>query len=129
MRWVAAAVAAALVAGGVLLLRSETMSRHARSASGTRTEVVVEARTKNEEPSSTIEEMTRALVLTCRLEVDAELRSTALAMVDDRAYRFALTPALDASDELQLRGCLEDIRIDHLQVDVISLERSGRRSS
>lgn len=112
------AVAVAAVVAGVLFLRAETMSTHTESPPGSRTEVVVEAATWNNPRSATQAELTHAVVLTCRLEVDAELRTSALRPVGQRAYAFMLEPALDESDEKQLHGCLEDAMVDHVQLRV-----------
>lgn len=122
MRWIAGIVAAAIVVAGIVLLRAETMSTHTASLPGSLTHVIVEVDTKNRELSSTRREMVQALILTCRLEVDADLRSRGVPETHDDGYRFTLTPALDKSDRLQLRGCLEDMRIDHLQAEVVRME-------
>lgn len=121
-RALAMAVAAALLAAGVLFLRAETMSTHTPPRDGSRTRVSVQVATKNAEPSATEREMTRALVLTCRIEANSDLDDSGLRDAGPNTYRFTLTPALDQSDQLQLRGCLEDTRIDHLQLKVTALE-------
>ena len=122
-------VAAVVVVVGVVLLREQTMTRHQPGVPGTATEVIVSAATRNAEPASTVTELTRALVSTCRLEVDAEPISELERLSSkDRRYRLVLAPALDEFDERQLHGCLEDARINHLQLKVTRLRAisSGR---
>lgn len=122
MRWIAVLVGVALLAAGIVLLREETMSTHVEGRPGSRTAVVIVADTTNAERSSTERELAYALVVTCRLEVVAELTEDVLEEVRPHVYRFALTPALDESDEDQLVGCLEDMRIDHLQLEVVEID-------
>ncbi|HEV2810574.1 MAG TPA: hypothetical protein VGV93_09300 [Acidimicrobiales bacterium] len=122
-------VAAVVVVVGVVLLREQTMTRHQPGVPGTATEVIVSAATRNAEPASTVTELTQALVSTCRLEVDAEPISELERLSSkDRRYRLVLAPALDEFDERQLHGCLEDARINHLQLKVTRLRAisSGR---
>lgn len=119
-RGIVLAVAAVAVAVGVWFLREETMSVHVATPPGSRTEVVVEATTRNSEPSASEQELTRALVLACRLEVDAELGAEGIVELAPHTYAFALTPALDRSDGFQLRGCLQDLTIDHVLLQVVS---------
>ena len=121
-RNVAAAVAAMLVVIGVLVLRERTMSRHEPRVPGTATEIVVEAATNAGAAATT--EFTRALVGICRLEVDAELVSEPERVSDQHhRYRLVLAPALDEFDERQIHGCLEDARVNHLQLEVLTLRR------
>lgn len=126
MRAIAIAFATAAVAAGVLLLRAETMSTHVEAPPGSRTEVIVRVDTRNAESSATERELTYALVLACRLHVNAELRSSGLREVGPDTYGFTLSPALDESDQRQLHGCLEDTRIDHVQLAVARLENMVR---
>ncbi len=121
MRPIAAVVGLAVFVAGVLVLRAETLSTHVDTPPGSRTEVVIDAATKNAEPSATVPELAEALVLTCRLQVAAELIDEELREIEPSTFAFALTPALDESDRRQLIGCLEDARVDHLQADVVRL--------
>lgn len=119
-RGIVLAVAAVALAAGVWFLREETMSVHVATPAGSRTEVVVEAATRNSEPSASEQELTRALVLACHLEVAAELGPEGIVELAPHTYGFALTPALDRSDGFQLRGCLQDLAIDHVLLEVVS---------
>lgn len=128
-RNLAGMVAAIVVVVGVVLLREQTMTRHQPGVPGTATEVIVSAATRNNEPASTVTELTQALVSTCRLEVDAEpISELERLSSEDHRYRLVLAPALDEFDERQLHGCLEDARINHLQLKVTRLRAisSGR---
>lgn len=108
-------------AAAVLALREATLSTHQPVADGSRTRLVLEAETENGEARQSVDEMIEAVVLACRLEVTSDLAAPLEAMGDD-IFVAELTPALDQTNERQLRGCLEDWSIDHLLVDVISVE-------
>ncbi|QYG92275.1 hypothetical protein HC251_07360 [Iamia sp. SCSIO 61187] len=106
---------------GVLALREATLSTHAPDDPDSRVAVVVRADTERSEPGQSRAEMVEALFLTCRLEVTADVVGPIVDEGDGR-YRAVLSPALDATDERQLRGCVEDWTIDHLRVDVLGFE-------
>lgn len=108
-------------AAAVLALREATLSTHQPVADGSRTRLVLEAETENGEARQSVDEMIEAVVLACRLEVTSDLAAPLEAM-GDGIFIAELTPALDQTNERQLRGCLEDWSIDHLLVDVISVE-------
>lgn len=123
-RGVAGAVVAAALVAGVLVLRERTMTRHEPGVPGTATEVVVHAATRNAGPGVSTTELTRALMLTCRLEVEAEpVGNLERVAVDDHRYRLVLAPALDEFDERQLHGCLEDATMNYLQLEVLRLRQ------
>ena len=123
-RGVATAVAAVVIVVGVVVLRERTMTRHEPPVPGTATEVVVSAATRNAEPAATTTELTSALVLSCRLEVDAEpIGDLERLSTGDHRYRLVLGPALDEFDERQLHGCLEDARMNYIQLKVLRLAR------
>ena len=121
-RGITAAVAALAVVVAIAVLRERTMTRHEPGVPGTATEVVIHADTRNAVPSASTTELARALFLTCRLEVEAEpLTDLERQAGPTSRYRTVLAPALDEFDERQLHGCLEDARINHLQVEVVRL--------
>lgn len=119
-RGIVLAVATVAVVVGIWFLREETMSVHVATPPGSRTEVVVEAATRNAESSTSERELTEAMVFMCHLEVNAELGDEGILEVAPHTYGFALTPALDRSDRLQLQGCLQDFAIDHVLLEVVS---------
>lgn len=123
MRILVALVALALAAVGVQKLAEATMTRHSRTHPMSKLEVVVHADTKRYSPY-TLEEMTSSLILTCRLEVKADTFGEVEELPDDH-FRFTIQPALDEADQRQLHGCLEDARIDRLQLGVVSMDERG----
>ena len=109
-----------LLVVGVLYVRRATMSTNTDPVSGTRTEVVVEA-AKRREPAYTLEELTTALVTSCRIYVDSQVVEP-VTPVGTARYRVVFYPALNDSDQRELHGCLEDARLDHVLLDVVSME-------
>jgi hypothetical protein len=95
----------------------ETMSRHHDVVAGSTTEVVLHAELR-EGAEHELDEVVEGLVAACRLEVRSDVDPDAIESLGDGRYRFVLDPALDDSDRVQLRGCLQDMRIDHLRADV-----------
>lgn len=115
-----------LVAGvlGVAAVRDATLSTHQPAVPGSEVELVVSARSEGAEPGQSLPELVEALLLTCRLEVPADLASP-IRDDGDGQFRVTLAPALDKTDRRQLRGCIEDWTIDELMVDVVSFEDRG----
>lgn len=113
-----------VVVGGlaVVTMAEFTMSRERGIDPESRMAVTVEAQTRGETFFTRLE-MTRALFLSCRLEVNATPVSEAMAVLGPESFRFVVRPALNESDRRQLHGCLEDSRIDQLQLDVRNMER------
>ena len=105
---------------GVLSLREATLSTHSRVDPDSQVEIVLQAESRRAEPNQTLPEMVDALLLTCRLEVSSDLVGPVDAQGDGR-FRAVLQPALDETNQKQLRGCLEDWTIDSLRADVVSL--------
>ena len=65
--------------------------------------------------------MIEALVLTCRLEVPADLTGP-IRHQGGGQFLFTLGPSLDKTDRRQFRGCIEDWTIDQILVDVVSFK-------
>jgi hypothetical protein len=113
--------------GLALVLRwgfDETMSRHHEVLAGSTTEVVVRAELRDGAEHD-LDEVIEGLVATCHLEVRSDTDPDDIEVLGEGRYRFVLTPALDDSDRLQLRGCLQDWRIDHLRADVESMREAS----
>lgn len=108
-------VAAVAVAAGALLMRAELMTVHEGGRTGA-SEVVVGARTKG--APELLEPRARALITTCRLLVGSGLQDPALREVEPSVYAFRVEPALDEFDERELRGCLQDLRVEHVLLHV-----------
>jgi hypothetical protein len=105
---------------GVIALREATLSTHGRVDPDSRVEIVLDARSRHREFRQTLPEMVEALVLACRLEVSSDVVGPIRAEGDGR-FRAVLQPALDETNEKQLRGCLEDWTLDSLRADVVSM--------
>jgi hypothetical protein len=113
---------------GVVAVRDATLSTHQPPVPGSEVEVVVAARSEGAEQGQSLPELVEALLLTCRLEVPADLAGP---IQDDGGgqFRVTLAPALDKTDRRQLRGCIEDWTIDQLMVNVVSFEDSGTNAT
>lgn len=117
---VAVVALAALVAVGVYYVRAATIGRDTPPSAGSSLEVIVEADTVREPESATLE-MARAFINTCRLQVNSSVVEERFRRLGDDTFRFVLQPNLIERDQRQLRGCLEDARIQHLQLDVVTM--------
>lgn len=113
----------ALVASGaaIFLLRAETMTVNVEQPAGSRTDFVVEARTRSD--TRHLHEMTRGLVSVCRLLVNSDLVERSFHLRPDGVFTFSLEPALDKFDLREMRGCLQDTRVRHLLVEVRSVDQ------
>ncbi len=121
-RVVSVVVLVGVVALGVQRLALATMSRDVATEPSSRTEVVVRAAAVRE-PHYGLLEMTRALFLACRLQVTVDLVERAFERLSPATFRFVVQPALNESDRRQLHGCLEDARLEHLQLDVVAMRQ------
>lgn len=115
------AVGLAIGVVAVWALREATLSTHGRIDPSTQIELVIRARTEGGERGQSLDEMVEALLLSCRLEVTADIASP-IRDEGNGKFRVVLEPALDQTDRRQLRGCVEDWSIDHLRVDVLAFE-------
>jgi hypothetical protein len=104
---------------GVSALREATLSTHERVDPGSRLEVHIRARTEGGEPGQSLGEQVEALLLTCRLEVTADLDEPVREVTEDR-FLAVLAPALDETNRRQFKGCIEDFTIDHLRADIVA---------
>lgn len=102
----------------VLALREATLSTHQPVPHDSTIEVTFHA-DRGGAYRHTLQEMVEALVLSCRLEVVSDLVGEVEPLDHDR-FRAVLTPSMDQTNRRQFRGCMEDWRADHLQVDQLS---------
>lgn len=116
-------VVLALAVVGILLLRSELMTVHDPQPEGTRTEFVLQAETRLAPEHLT--EMTRGLVSVCRLLVNSDLVEASFTPIRQDVFSFAVEPALDQFDLREMRGCLQDTRVQRLKVKVREVRRAG----
>ena len=116
-----AATVLALIAAGVGLwfIRSATLSRDVAMPPRSRTEVVFAVATRHLE-KHTVEEAAAALFHTCRLTVESTVEQPPTQLGVD-TFRAVVAPALDRTDRLQLRGCIEDLQIAHVLGDVVRI--------
>ena len=121
-----AALALLVVAGGAVAVRwavDNTLTRHSEVAAGS--SLVVRLRGERQSAAEHAEEeLVEAVVAMCQLEVGGAVDPDSLRLVDDDRdlYEVVFEPSLDASDQRQLRGCLEDLRIDHFRATVVAME-------
>jgi hypothetical protein len=117
----------AVAAAAVLALRAELMTVELEPAAGSRTAFVVQAHTR--EDPRLLDEMTRGIVSVCRLLVNADVVQRSFRRTGEDRFAFVLEPGLDEFDLREMRGCLQDARVQHLLVDVVAAETAVRRSS
>jgi hypothetical protein len=120
------ALAVLVVAMGAIGLRwavENTLSRHSVAEPGSGMVLTVQGRRQSaaEHPE---EDLVEAVVSMCQLEVGGDADPDTLRLVDDDRdiYEVVFEPSLDASDQRQLRGCIEDLRIDHFRATVVAME-------
>lgn len=107
---------------GVVQMAELTMTRREPVPPHSRMAVELRAHTKGYTAHSRLQ-MTRSLFMACRLKTNSAALEEGFRELRPDTFRFVLQPALDDSDRRELRGCLEDARIDQLQLDVRSIER------
>ena len=117
----AGAVGLAIGMLAVLSLREATLSTHHRVADGSQTELIVSARARGAETTQSLEEIVEAQVQACRLEVNSDVVGE-IAATDEGHFRAVLRPSMDETNRRQFRGCLEDWLIDHVRLDVVTLQ-------
>ena len=114
---VAAALGGVFVGGTTLM--DATMTRHDDVEAGSTLEVELTISMRSGVEARE-EEIAEALVVVCQLEVRGGVVED-LEALDDSRYRFVMTPGLDEADRNQLTGCLQDMRIDHVLANVVSM--------
>ena len=120
---VVAIVLVGVVGLGVKWALDNTLTRHRAvdPASSLLVTVRVERQSAAEHDEAGLVE---SLFQLCHLEVGSSVASDSLVLVDDDSdtYSMVFRPSLDRADQRQLRGCLEDLRIDHFRAWVQSME-------
>jgi hypothetical protein len=120
---VVALVLVAVVGLGVKWALDNTLTRHqpVDPASSLLLTLRVERQSAAEHDEA---ELVEAVVEICHLEVGSRPVDDSLVLVDDERDLYTVTfrPSLDRADQRQLRGCLEDLRIDHFRTWVQSME-------
>jgi hypothetical protein len=114
----------AVLIGGVLFVRSTTMTVHTRMAPDSRLSVRAEARWRGNAQSAP--RLAHALTIECVAETKASADVLAFRWSPDGRFRFTVAPALDEPDRRQLRGCLSDLRMSSLLVAVDGMTWTDR---
>ena len=112
-----ALVVAGLLAAGAWWLRSETQTVHDEVQPDSALVVELTA-DRSSEAEAPLPVMVEGLVRYCQLEIGGRIGDESLRQVDDDRFRFVVRPGLDAADQDQLAGCLQDWTVDHLLADV-----------
>ena len=105
----------------VLALREATLSTHQPVSGDSQTELVVTADIRGAESTQSLQEIVEAQVQACRLEVNSDVVGE-IADQGDGHYRAILRPSMDETNRRQFRGCVEDWVIDHVRLDVVTLQ-------
>lgn len=122
IRVAGAVVLLAAVVAGVLVLRETTETRH--TAMPGDSTLVVEASARVRGPADR-RVLATAQVEVCVVEARTSARIVELAVGDDGDVRFVVRPAFDKPDRRQLRGCIEDLRLPGLIMDVRGMQVVG----
>lgn len=125
MNSLAVAATVVLLGVGIFILREQTMSVHEDIPHDSVLEVVVSADGLVEEDP--VPRLTEAQVELCVAEAVPFSSMTGFepttAVSDPTAelpvFRFTVEPGADEPDRAQLRGCLEDLRVRHLRLNVL----------
>ncbi|HEY6531067.1 MAG TPA: hypothetical protein VIY72_02100 [Acidimicrobiales bacterium] len=123
---VVALLLVAVVGLGVKWALDNTLTRHqpVDPDSGLLVTVRVERQSQAEHDEG---ELVEALFQLCHLEVGSTVVDDSVVLVDDDRdlYTAQFRPSLDRADQRQLRGCLEDLRIDHFRAWVQTMEHQA----
>jgi hypothetical protein len=122
LRVIGLTAAVVVVGGAIYLLREATMSTHYDTGPDSRMVVEVRAASNRAEEGVSVEELARAQLAVCALEVSRGDGSD-VRQVEGTGDRFVITlrPALDSTDRKQYRGCLQDWSVNHVLLHVESM--------
>jgi hypothetical protein len=119
-----AMVAAALLGATVLTLRAVTMARSEPVDPGAVTEVALEARHRDR--TETPLEVASALWVICRDQIPDEVDLVAARAGVGERVDLVVAPGIGPVGRRRLGGCLEDVRIDRVDADVLSVRSVDR---
>lgn len=92
---------------------------------GSRSEVVLELRARGYKHS--LDDAAQHLVAACAgtmtNQVVASRSTERVERMAGGLYRFAVEPSLGRHNRVKLVGCLQDLTVDRLQADVVSVDR------
>jgi hypothetical protein len=123
---VAAVVLVALFGVGVKWAVDNTLTRHSEVDPDSSLVVTIRGERESDAEHGR-DELVEAVVASCQLEVTSTADPDSIQLVDeDRGiYQVVFHPSLDTADQRQLRGCMEDLKIDHFRSWVQSMESIG----
>lgn len=125
MNRIVVAIVVVVLGVGIFVLRETTMSVHRDVPDASHLDVWVSGDTLVQEDPAY--RLTRSHVALCTAEAIPFSDLTAFEQTDaisDPAadlpvFRFRVEPGADDPDRAQLRGCLEDLRVRHLRLNVL----------
>jgi hypothetical protein len=106
---------------GAIVLADTMLSRHDDVPDGSELVVEMLISTRGAVEADP-QEIAEALAVTCQLEVRGNIIPDSIETIGDARFRFVVRPALDRTDRHQLRGCIQDLRIDGVLADVVAME-------
>lgn len=111
----------ALVLVGVLFvdqLADLTQTRPERVRRDYATRITMEVRNRRDRPSILAAE---ALWTTCRWRMRRMVVDTEIQAVGDYRFEVTITPELGATGRRRLKGCIEDVTLDRIKGNVVSM--------
>lgn len=114
---VASLALAAAIALGLDALGDLTQNRPDRDVPGSTSELLLRVSTRSGEPPATA---ARRLWMACEHTVRNRLLDPGLVEVGDGLMGAVTEPAVGPRSWRRLKGCLEDLTLDHVQATVIS---------
>lgn len=113
-------IGTAVVAVGLLGLRAladATLTTHVTMDPDSQMTVVLRG-DRGAEAEHGLSDQLESLAHYCELEVEAKIQPDRTQMLGPDRIRIVFQPALDDADQRQFRGCVSDLRVDHLQASV-----------
>lgn len=112
-----------VLVAGIVKLREATQTVHTRMPAASRLDVQAHARWRDGAQGA--RHRTWALTVGCVSETKSSARVQRFGWSPDGDYHFTVRPALDRPDRRQLSGCLGDLRVPQLLVEVDAMQVRG----
>jgi hypothetical protein len=116
----AVAIGIAVVVCGLIGLRAladATLTTHVSMDPDSQMTMVLHGN-RGEEAEHDLPSQLESLAHYCQLEVEAAIVPDRTEVLGADRIRVVFQPALDDADQRQFRGCVSDLRVDHLQASV-----------
>ena len=111
-------------AAGVDELGDELQSRADHMSPDSHSEIVLQI--SADDYKGDMAQAADAVVAACRGTVrNRVLDDPGVVEVEPGVYRFSVQPGLGEHNEVKLVGCLQDLTIDRVQADVVSVDTAG----